>query len=161
MSTLELRLVRKGVVTGCHDVSGVRVNGEVVRDGVLEPLTAGQILSFDRTVEVIILSLNDAKVLRTGLPFARIDLLVLAGVDISGPATGIEKEKLLRELLMSLLPACDGKVVVVEGSGLGVSSPATQAVVPWSVVSVKEQELLGVVFKEIRKAEKRHVRTRG
>ncbi len=155
---IELQLLEKGMVAGCHDFRGVRVDGEVVLDGALTPFRAGKILSFDRAVAALILSVNDDSVLKTGLPFARFDLLVLAGMHISGSCVKAraEQEKLLRDLLMFLLPACDGKVVNLEGSGLDVAAPVYQASVNWEAVTVKPDQVVKVVVDEIMEVDKFH-----
>lgn len=105
---LETRLLQKGAVPGCHDASGVRVNGEIIRDGDLDPFSAGKMLTLDRTADAMVLSVDDGRVLSTGLPFARFDLLVLAGK----PDPAIP----MFELLELLLPCCDGKIFIIEGA---------------------------------------------
>jgi hypothetical protein len=80
---LEVRLANRGITVGCHDRYSVRVNGETVLDGCIDPFTAGQLLIRDRTVAAVVLSINDFSLLQTGLPFARFDVLVLAGTHIA------------------------------------------------------------------------------
>ncbi len=115
---LETRLLQKGMVPGCHDSAGVRVNGQVIRDGDIDPFSAGEMLTLDRTADAMVLSVRDGRVLSTGLPFARFDLLVLAGA-VSAASDLHEQpdpEITMRELLELLLPCCDGKVVSIEGA---------------------------------------------
>lgn len=108
VSDLEGKLLKQGVSTGCHDTKSVRVNGEVIKDGLVDLFDAGKMLSVDTTVDAILLSLNNDNVLQTGLPFARFDLLVLAGE--------LEEENPMTEILDMILPACDGKIISIEGT---------------------------------------------
>jgi len=114
MSDLEGELLKQGMSTGCHDTKNVRVNGAVIKDGFVELFDAGKMLSVDTTVNAILLSLNNDSVLQTGLPFARFDLLVLAGELATGDS--------LTEILDMILPACDGKIISIEGSKPGEKS---------------------------------------
>lgn len=115
---LETRLLQQGMVPGCHDSAGVRVNGQVIRDGDIDPFSAGEMLTLDRNTDAMVLSVSDGSVLSTGLPFARFDLLVLAGA-VSAASDRHERpdpEITMRELLELLLPCCDGKVITIEGT---------------------------------------------
>ena len=116
---LEQQLLKKGICTGCHGTEGVRVNGDMVLKGDVAPFNAGQMLTVDRNVEAVILNINDSSVLSTGLPYARIDFLVLTGKHISLPdnADNPSSGNPLTELLELVVPACDGRVITVTGSG--------------------------------------------
>ncbi len=113
---LEAQLLQKGVVAGCHDTAGVRINGEIIHDGNIDPFAAGEMLTMSRSVEAIVLNISNGRVLLTGLPVARFDLLVLVGPHMTASDTAGEPnpEKLKRELLELILPGCDGKVVTID-----------------------------------------------
>ncbi|MBC8524513.1 MAG: cyanophycin synthetase [Chlorobium phaeobacteroides] len=108
LSDIEGHLLKQGITAGCHDTKGVRVNGEAIKSGFVELFDAGKMLNVDTTVDTILLSLDNDSVLRTGLPFARFDLLVLAGE--------LATEDSMTEILDMILPACDGKIISIEGS---------------------------------------------
>ena len=112
---LETQLLKKGIVAGCHDATGVRINGEVISDGNIDPFAAGEMLTTNRNVEAIVLNISDSRVLLTGLPFARFNLLVLAGPLIAQSDGGHQPnhEMLTRELLELILPGCDGKLITI------------------------------------------------
>ena len=117
-NNIEKRLLKEGIGTGNHTTEGVRINGEAVLEGEVDPFSAGQILTADKTVEAIVLSINDESVLSTGMPFARFDLLVLAGehIDVPENAEKPDSGAVMQNLLELILPACDGKVVPVKGN---------------------------------------------
>ncbi len=115
---IETALLEEGLTPGCRDTSGVRVGGEPVADGDVEPFAAGEMLVLDRKVEAIVLCVDDDSLLYTGLPFARIDLLVLAGtaLALSPRSVGAASGDSMREALELVLPACDGRIVPIEGA---------------------------------------------
>lgn len=117
-SEIEKQLLKEGISTGFSNAESVRVNGKTAMEEKVDPFTAGQMLTADKTVEAIVLSINDASVLSTGMPFARFDLLVLAGEHIDAPedAETPDSETVMQNLLELILPACDGKVVTVKGN---------------------------------------------
>lgn len=115
---LETALLEKGITVGCRDADGVRIGGEAVRDGYIEPFEAGEMFVIDNSVEAIVLGVDDDSVLFTGLPTARFDLLVLAGkkLDASERSGGDVGEGSMREVLQLVLPGCDGRVLCLEGA---------------------------------------------
>lgn len=158
MRDLESQLVSQGLVVGCHDRTGVRVNEEAVLDGPIGPFIAGQVLLRDRSVAAVVLSINEASVLRTGLPFDRFDVLVLAGPHValpknSGTAT---REGVFRGLLAAILPACDGKVVTVKGAGLNISGYEHLAPGLWVNEPVEPDRVVDGVVEALAEADERH-----
>ncbi|NTV08169.1 MAG: hypothetical protein HGA81_06145, partial [Chlorobium limicola] len=73
-----------GFVAGIADRNGVKAGKNVIH-GPAGPFAAGAMLLMDRTVDAVILCINDTSLLQTGLPFVRFDLLVLAGSEINMP----------------------------------------------------------------------------
>lgn len=121
-SAIEKQLLKEGIGAGCSSAKNVRVNGKTTMGEKVAPFTAGQMLTTDKTVEAIVLSINDESVLFTGLPFARFDLLVLAGehIDVPENAEKPDSVTVMQNLLELILPACDGKVVPVKGNNAPV-----------------------------------------
>ncbi|ASQ90567.1 hypothetical protein CHL67_06200 [Prosthecochloris sp. GSB1] len=119
---VETALLEKGITVGCRDADGVRIGGDAVRDGYVEPLDAGEMFVIDNSVEAIVLAVDDDSVLFTGLPFARFDMLVLAGTKLgaSERSGGNAGEDSMREVLRLVLPACDGRVAPLEGAEAAV-----------------------------------------
>jgi cyanophycin synthetase len=157
--TLELMLLRNKLIVGCHDSTGVRVNGEVIREGAVEPFTAGQMLSIDQNVGAIVLSINDDSVLRTGLPFARFDVLVIAGVNFPPQSEAANSEglgELLRALLYNILPACDGAIIAIENPGLKISGFEHVTSAGWQHFPNENYGVLSAVLTGIDAAEARH-----
>ena len=151
-------LSSRGVTVGEHDRSGVRVNGAAVLDGDVDTFRGGQILMRDPSVGAAIVSVNDARVLRTGLPFDRFDVLVLAGAHVAMPGDRGKQahEEMLRELLATILPACDGRVVTVAGSGLRVDGARQVTPAQWEREPVPPSGVADVVCAEMLAADERH-----
>ncbi len=125
------RLSEAGLVTGRGDHEGVSIGRVTLTAGVVDVYSGGRILMGEKGVDAMLLFINDASVLRTGLPFERFDLLVVAGSHFVMPSGQSEQSGvvLLRTLFNAFSLSCDGRVAVVAGSGLELrelpcSSPA-------------------------------------
>jgi len=118
------RLGDVGLVTGKMDHEGVSIGAVMIVGKDVDPYTGGRILTGDKSVDAVVLCLNDTSILNTGLPFERFDLLVIAGSNImpSGQS-GQPDEVQLLALFEFILPCCDGRVIVVTGPGMNVPSP--------------------------------------
>lgn len=114
------RLDDAGFRTGRADSGGVIIGGHCVTAGTPDSYTAGMILTGDNNVDAVVLCITDTAVLRRGLPFDRYDMLVFAGshITLTGEEQRIPRERLLRDFFAALSPCCDGRVIVVTGSGL-------------------------------------------
>ncbi len=120
-AAVALRLGSAGLVTGRGDHEGVSIGTTTITAGVVDPYNGGRILMGDKSVDAAILCINDLRVLHTGLPFERFDLLVLAGTHLLPDAKDRASRVVqLRTLFNALSPCCDGKVIVVEGSRIAV-----------------------------------------
>jgi cyanophycin synthetase len=130
------RLHGAGQGAAWSDSAGVSVAGERIVDGPHAPYPAGRMLILDKTVDAACLSVNDDSLLRTGLPFDRFDVLVLAGKHLlkHGRENASPPEMQWRSVLAALLPACTGKVLSVAGLGLETESrhgmPADRRIEP-------------------------------
>ena len=118
---IEAALLQRGVCVGCHDAAGVRVNGVQLLEAGATPYAAGRLLVLDRTVEMLVLSVNDASLLQTGLPFDRFDFLLRAGSHVVN----------LDAVLEMIVPACRGQVVSLTDAGM---TPG--ALVDWGVAAL-------------------------
>jgi cyanophycin synthetase len=128
-SEVSSRLAENGIVAGWNGKEGVFVGSVPVTAGFRKPYDAACTLVVDRSVDAVVLCINDAGVLQTGLPFERFDLLVLAGSDLVSSAGQSRDNRPvgMQPLLDALLPCCDGKVMVVAGSGAEVRMPPGSA----------------------------------
>jgi len=118
--TIAGRLDDAGFRTGRADSGGVTIGGHCVTAGTPDAYTSGIILTGDNDVDAVVLSISDTGVLRTGLPFERYDMLVFAGshIAVTGAERQIPLERLLHDFYRALSPCCDGRVIVVSGSGM-------------------------------------------
>lgn len=94
-----------GFATGRVEGGAATLDDEGLHPGPLGPHAAGRVLALDARCAAMVLVLDDADMLRTGLPFARVDVLVLGALPAHEGAA----------MLAMLLPACDGEVVPLEG----------------------------------------------
>lgn len=159
VSNLESRLLQNHVVAGCHDAAGVRVNGQVLMEGRVQPFAAGQALVLDRKAEAIVLSISDTGVLRTGLPFARFDLLVLAGSHLAlneSETARLGAGQVMQSLLALILPACDGVVFTMEGSGLSISGMERLTSARWQQLPPEQGKALSTLMDALAVAELRN-----
>ena len=102
-----------GLKPGVHDASGVCIDTESVLHGPFDAFSAGRLLLRDRGVDAVVLSIQDADVLQTGLPFDQFDVLVLAGTQMSvgAHATAALSAQAMLVVLQAILPACSGQVL--------------------------------------------------
>lgn len=111
-------LAGHGLAAGYGDRSGVRTDNSMLHDTTVT-YEAGTFLVMDSSIDAMLLSVNDIRLLSTGLPFERFDLLVLAGSDISGSpdidSAGFDLQ--LQALFDFITPCCDGEVIMVSGTG--------------------------------------------
>lgn len=103
VADIEAALLARGVCAGCHDAKGVRVNGQQVLPAGATPYAAGRLLVLELNVAVLVLSLTDSSVLKTGLPLDRFDFLLTT-------PTSFDKQSAVLEMI---LPACTGPVLPV------------------------------------------------
>lgn len=132
LSGLSSRLTEAGMRVGVVGGGVTRATGETLHTEGLSPYAGGRMLALDRRVDAMILAIEDDSVLRTGLPLDRFDALILAGSCLRAhkPHAAANLQRLLNEVLLCVLPACDGVVVVPAGQGLKGqgSSARTRAV---------------------------------
>jgi cyanophycin synthetase len=114
-TALSQRLAQAGFVTGWGTRERAMVGSEQVAVGPLTAFHRGQAVLGDQRVGAVLLFLNALGALQTGLPFARFDVLALAGTTMGSPGPEPEKTdtRAAARMKAALLPACDG--VVLEG----------------------------------------------
>jgi cyanophycin synthetase len=150
------KLSASGVVAGWADRNGATVGAARVARGPLSAFAGGQVLVADKTVEAAILCVNDAGVLRSGLPFDRYDFLVLAGNSLhhrpgqpsGGPSTTMQ------DLIQALRPSCQGKVFLGADAADAVASEQLMArlVDPGDLATLLCQEMLALPHAQFRPA---------
>lgn len=132
-----------GLRVGLADGRGIRLDQEWLG----EAAAGSGMLMTDRRVDAALVVLDTAAALEQGLPFARYDLLVLAG--------RMENGVPLRELFELAYPACDGEVLGLAGSGLGFQPPSSGSP-RWLGEAQSEAELAGKAVAALLEAARRH-----
>jgi len=103
-----------GMAIGYHDRNGIRLGDEWLARNAAGSYFAGQTLTRDRRAEAIVMRIDDTGLIATGLPFQRIDMLVIAGNAVAADsASGERSGEAMADLVASLLPACDGSVIIL------------------------------------------------
>ncbi|MCB2050512.1 MAG: acetate--CoA ligase family protein, partial [Novosphingobium sp.] len=100
------QLSARGAQVGLNLPDTIKVGSDRIREGSVPILQAGNILSWRRTIDAMVLGVWDTSVLQTGLPVPALDLLVLSGENI--PTV----DDLISHMLPMLAPSAR-KVVVV------------------------------------------------
>lgn len=81
--------VKGEVCVGLSMAKGLFVGDECIFNKPMTPYKAGKVLLLNRSVEAIILGINDFSILRTGLPFDWCNRVVIAGNHFHNPDTQI------------------------------------------------------------------------
>lgn len=121
-AALATALQARGLSVGIAGQEGVFVGSEPLTATPTRLMAAGRMLALNRRVDAMVVCVAEDSVLRTGLPWARYDALVLAGrhwpraSQVPSPPQGNPA----RLWLQHLLPACDGVVVAHHAAGLRV-----------------------------------------
>lgn len=154
------RLGDAGLVAGRVDHEGVSIGTLMITGRSADPYTGGRILTGDKGVAAVVFCLNDTSVLRTGLPFERFDLLVIAGSHISMPAgqSGQSGEVQLRALFDFVSPGCDGRVMLVTGPGMEVPSPLLSLPEELRPEHVAKSQAVALIAEAMIEAEGKHRR---
>lgn len=158
--TIAFALRQAGFSTGCHDARGVRVDGEERMLGRVSTFSAGTALVADKSLGAMVVTIDDIATLRTGLPFARYDVLVLAGsylrgVENLGPN---ERQAIVIELFTSILSGCDGRVITAEGAGVDLRALRRVTRAKWDDAMVAPEKLVEAVVAEMEQCEMKHAR---
>lgn len=142
---------KAGYVLGYATPNAVWVGEQMVLRSRVDGYRAGQILLTDKNVEAVVLCINDAHLLLSGLPFDRIDLLVLAGARVDPSATDkvarVSDNPLIELVKQFLLPACTGKVLLAPESGLEIKAAMPQG--KWVLEKIPQNNLADCIAKEL------------
>lgn len=115
-----------GLRVGTAGPLGVFVDGEQYTTAdKTSLLAAGTTLSMSNKVDAIVVALTEDSVFKTGLPWARYDVLVLAGshIPLVTDQRQVSKQQHTAYLwLQHLLPACDGWVIASRTAGYRVNA---------------------------------------
>ena len=124
---------RAGLEAAWADWSGVWIGGERIVDGPVPLHAAGRMILRDRTVEMAVLSVEDAGVLQTGLPCDRYDLLIIAQprLRFTRRIDRSKQDRILREILAMILPACRKAIYCLDEAGVRLGGLAQFSPLPW------------------------------
>lgn len=110
-------LAGTGKTVGYASDSLVAVGPQTISAGGGDLFTAGQALLVDTGVEALIFAVNDDGLLHTGLPFDRVDAMVIAGGAFQPSAGRVEPsvagDLLLATFVRHMLPSLNGKLYMV------------------------------------------------
>lgn len=98
---------------GQHCRDGIKVGAETIRTGPMPIFHAGNVLSWRRTVDAMVLGIWDTGILQTGLPVPYIDLLVLSGETV--PKSLVSSDSATPKLIalaLSMIAPATRKIVV-------------------------------------------------
>lgn len=133
LAAVSSALAAHGLKVGAVGPQGVSLGGEWLTRGPVSPYAGGQMLALDRSVEAIVMAINDDGCLGTGLPVDRYDCLILAGPHLQPVlADKVENhEHWLGSVVAGLLPACEGMVVTHKEGGLNAQGLAQVKKASW------------------------------
>lgn len=122
LDAISRELSLQGLKVGVGGGGEAHVDGERVNSVRVGPYAAGRMLTLNRSVEAIVLAIDDDSVLATGLPMARYDAVIVAGAHLSAGSSLAQssRDRWLTELLACILPACDGQVIVAAGESINL-----------------------------------------
>jgi len=113
----ELTLI--GFTPGSVSSSGVVIGNERCLNAGIDPFRGGRLLMFDEKVSAAIVSIVDAEVLKSGLPFDRFDILLVAGKHVESKGQGrTGAQQRLTAIVSAIIPHCSALVVAERGAGL-------------------------------------------
>ena len=119
------RLSQAGLTPGWSDHKGVFVGTEIIAGNEASPYMSGRVLAGEKGVKALLLCINDMSVLRTGLPFDRFDLLIVAGAHITSPDSHSDllDATRLRTIFDVCSPSCVDKVLIMAEPDMVAQTP--------------------------------------
>jgi len=126
LGAISVTLATQGFRVGTVSPQGVKVGDEWLTAGAVSAYAGGQMLALNRSVDAVVLAINDDGFLRTGLPMDRYDGLILAGIHLQSNRAreGQNQERWVGAILKGLLPACDGLVINYKDGGVSTQALA-------------------------------------
>ena len=115
---LALALADKGIRAGLHNRAGIAIGATLIEQGPVSQLAAGQMLSMNRAVDLLVFGATNATLLQEGFPVPRIDMLVLTGeyLERGGLAMNGTDAWLTRVALRMLAPAARSVLLLDKAS---------------------------------------------
>ena len=158
-ATVENGLHAAGLRVGRSDDRGVSIAGTAITADPSDVYNGGNALTCDRTVEAIIIGINDDRILLSGLPFHRFDVLYIAGSHIESCSDNNEKsgQELLNNIVQAVLPMCDGKIITLSDEKFKIPSTAQQSPVQYTLNSFSFEQSILEVVSALQEADKRHL----
>lgn len=149
LDTVSNALAVQGATVGMVGPQAVTIGTETIFRGRSGSFSGARMLTLDREVDAMVLAINDDECLRNGLPVDRYDALILAGAhrQTTDAVTDLERRQWLYDMLLHLLPACDG---VVMNHGLdepGVADLAHQTSAHWHNLGGKIMDVVDEVVR--------------
>ena len=131
-------LAQMGIRAGLHSRAGIAIGRHEVEQGRIGQLAAGQMLSLNQAVDVLVFGATGATVLREGFPVPQIDALLLTGepFDREGLQLPDADDVLAFKVLRMLAPSARGVFVLDSTAGPG---DAIQAAL--GVLSIPERRI--------------------
>jgi cyanophycin synthetase len=155
---LDAKLSSAGYIVGRFDNTGVLIAGVSISSESLGFFDGCNMLTYDRNVEAIILSVNDVSILKCGLPFQRIDVLLIAGIHISSPDNDDNKKtnhELIKDIISAVLPMCDGEVMALSEAQVKIQSPLKNSTVKRVLNELSFDQSVVEVIRALEDADKR------
>lgn len=99
-----------GMTAGIATRNEVCIGNETIQSGDIPTYKGGRILSLSRKVDAIIMTIEDDAILRTGIPFDRYDVIIVAGKKIQSTHPNVIDitDQQITEVLRCVVPACTG-----------------------------------------------------
>jgi len=114
---LALALAGQGIRAGLHNRASIAIGTTLLEQGQVPQLAAGQMLSMNRAVDLLVFGATDATVLQEGFPVPRIDMLVLTGECLERGGLAMDgTDSWLMSLALRLLAPAARTVVLLDGA---------------------------------------------
>ncbi len=144
LEVFKAALQAQGLRVGIAGPKGVRVESDLISKRTNSFFAAGRMLALNRQVDAMVLAITEDSVLKTGLPLARYDALVLAGKQWprGEKASAAPMRNLVPLWLQHLLPACDGVVMVQQATGIKIADIEKVTAAQLFEINGSERELV-------------------
>jgi cyanophycin synthetase len=144
LEAFRVALQKRGLRVGISGPKGVRVDGELICKEPIGLFSAGRILALNRDADAIVMAITEDSVFKTGLPLARYDALVLVGEHWPGRLQASVQPMIKHQQLwlQTLLPACDGFVMVHHKTKVKVTGTEKVTAAQLFKVNLSERELV-------------------
>lgn len=112
-TTVESELRAAGWRVGMFDESCASIAGRAITASPMDVYHGTKTLIYDRSVEAIVVNITDDRLLLSGLPVQRFDVLLIAGTHINSSLKNNDKsgKELLDNIVSAVAPMCDGEIM--------------------------------------------------